>query len=132
MISSWNSAQVQSFLNSGHCHVNSFICISLLRLELVKSKSASEKTTPTKSYPLTNSIVSGMNFVGRVAKGVKDFYNEINPATLTGRWSKCQNSFTFLSPFFSTLVWFDFIQVLNLLLISHTFTRLICHHILQH
>lgn len=25
-----------------------------------------------------------MNFVGRVAKGVKDFYNEINPATLTG------------------------------------------------
>lgn len=54
------------------------------KIELVKSKSASEKTTPTKSYPLTNSFLSGMNFVGRVAKGVKDFYNEINPATLTG------------------------------------------------
>jgi phosphatidate phosphatase PAH1 len=28
-----------------------------------------------------------MDFVGRVAKGFKSFYNEINPATLTGAYN---------------------------------------------
>jgi len=45
-------------------------------------------STPKKSstYPL--SFVSGMNYIGSVARGVKKLYNEINPATLTGKYIK--------------------------------------------
>ena len=55
-------------------------------LDKTSNSSTPQQTTPSKSgssvYPI--SFLSSMNFVGRVAKGVKDFYNEINPATLTG------------------------------------------------
>jgi len=48
------------------------------------SDSTKDSTSSSSlTYPLS-SIKSGMNFVGRVARGVKEFYMEINPATLTG------------------------------------------------
>lgn len=54
--------------------------------------SYSNETPPASSTPSTPStssysfsILKGMNYIGRVAQGVKDFYYEINPATLTGK-----------------------------------------------
>ena len=44
-------------------------------------------TTPTRYnslYSYSSSFLKGMNYVGKLARGFKEFYNEINPATLTG------------------------------------------------
>ena len=40
--------------------------------------------TPTKSSPYSFSFKQGMNFVRKGLSVAQQFYNEINPATLTG------------------------------------------------
>jgi hypothetical protein len=46
------------------------------------SNANASKNKISSTYPL---FASSMYFVGRMFKNVKDYYNEINPATLTGR-----------------------------------------------
>lgn len=49
-------------------------------------KISSSTSTPiqTSSYSRSYSWLRGMNYIGKMAQGVKSFYNEMNPATLTG------------------------------------------------
>ena len=56
-------------------------------IETEELKSPNNTPTDTKQLSSSSSYWSlrnGMNFVGRLAKGVKEFYNEMNTATLTG------------------------------------------------
>ena len=57
--------------------------------DLSNTTSNSEPNSVTKKESYSSiyslSFRKGMNFVGKFARGVKEFYNEINPATLTGK-----------------------------------------------
>lgn len=50
--------------------------------------SSSANSTPTQASSISSSYsrswLRGMNYIGKMAQGVKSFYNEMNPATLTG------------------------------------------------
>lgn len=58
------------------------------RIAAIKSEKGSSSANSTPTQPSTisysRSWLRGMNYIGKMAQGVKSFYNEMNSATLTG------------------------------------------------